>query len=117
MSGIKSKSAKKISLTTFDVCFSFLLLFCKNRLRLRFFKISCLCISPEHWMLIEDTYKMFRRRQVLHTFNLCPVSRRKYKVTTKNCSGITLRHGYSPVNLLHILRTLFLRIHLKGCFY
>ena len=82
-----------------------------------FFKISRLCISPEHWMLIEETYKMFRRRQVLRTSNLCPVSRSKYKVTTKNCSDITLRHGCSPVNLLHVLRTLFLRIHLKGCFY
>ena len=29
---------------------------------------------------------------------------------------MTLRHGFSPVNLLHIFRTTFLETPLKGCF-
>ena len=36
-------------------------------------------------------------------------------VISKNLQ-ITLRHGCSPVNLLHIFRTPLLRTPLKGCF-
>ena len=35
----------------------------------------------------------------------------------ENCIEITLRHGCSPVNFLHIFRTLFPKIPLNGCFW
>ena len=34
-----------------------------------------------------------------------------------NFIELALQHGYSPVNLLHNFRTLFLRTPLDGCFY
>ena len=40
-----------------------------------------------------------------------------YTVILCNFIGIAFRHWCSPVNLLHILRTSFLRTTLKGCFW
>ena len=38
-------------------------------------------------------------------------------VLKSNFIEITLWHGCSPLNLLHILRAIFLRTALKGCFF
>ena len=41
----------------------------------------------------------------------------KYHIILRLHSKITLQHGCSPVNLLHILEHLFLRAPLEDCFW
>ena len=76
--------------------------------------------NKERILISDISRDVFRKRcfeNMQQIYRRTSMPKCDFKWLQSNFIEITLRHGCSPINLLHVFETTFIRAPMEGCFY